>query len=163
MDARTPARERIARHRATQRARGLRPVVLWLPHVNDPAYRARRPDGWMALDPASVRRGTVVVVRLPRDKARPAVVVRSDLLSELSYATVLPGTTELRADASMRIDVEPAPESGLRVPSQVMVDWPQTVRLAEMGQAIGRLDTATMRVITRQMAVALGIGATEPR
>jgi hypothetical protein len=44
MDARTPARERIARHRATQRARGLRPVVLWLPDVNDPAYRARLAD-----------------------------------------------------------------------------------------------------------------------
>jgi len=34
-------RERIARHRATQRARGLRPVVLWLPDLHDPGYRAR--------------------------------------------------------------------------------------------------------------------------
>jgi mRNA-degrading endonuclease toxin of MazEF toxin-antitoxin module len=57
----------------------------------------------MALDPGAVRRGTVVLVRLPRDKARPAVVVRSDLLRELSYATVLPITTELRVGISMRI------------------------------------------------------------
>jgi hypothetical protein len=35
------SRERIARHRASQRKRGLRPVVIWLPDVNDPAYRAR--------------------------------------------------------------------------------------------------------------------------
>jgi hypothetical protein len=41
MEARTAFRERIARHRAAQRERGLRPVVLWLPDVNDPAYRAR--------------------------------------------------------------------------------------------------------------------------
>jgi len=41
MDARTPSRDRIARHRAAQRAQGLRPVVLWLPDVNDPAYRDR--------------------------------------------------------------------------------------------------------------------------
>ncbi len=34
-------RERIARHRIAQRERGLRAVVLWLPDVNDPAYRAR--------------------------------------------------------------------------------------------------------------------------
>jgi hypothetical protein len=35
------SRDRIARHRAAQRERGLRPVVLWLPDVNDLAYRAR--------------------------------------------------------------------------------------------------------------------------
>ena len=35
------SRERIARHRAAQKQRGLRPVVLWLPDVNDPAYRER--------------------------------------------------------------------------------------------------------------------------
>jgi mRNA interferase MazF len=101
----------------------------------------------------------VVLVRLPRDKARPAVVVRSDLLSELSYATVLPITTARRQEASMRIDVEPVSESGLRAASRVMVDWPQTVRLSDMGKAIGRLDAPTMRAITRQMAVVLGIGA----
>ena len=41
MDTPAPARERIARHRAAQRKRGLRPVVLWLPDVSDPGYRAR--------------------------------------------------------------------------------------------------------------------------
>jgi mRNA interferase MazF len=94
----------------------------------------------MALAAAAVRRGTVVVVRLPRDKARPAVVVRSNLLSELSYATVLPITTELRANVSMRIDIEPSAENGLRAPSQVMVHWPPTVRFSDMGQSIGHLD-----------------------
>jgi mRNA interferase MazF len=63
----------------------------------------------------------------------------------------------------MRIDIEPGQENGLRAPSQVMVDWPQTIRLSEMGQAIGRLNVATMRAITRQMAVVLGIGAGGPR
>jgi len=41
MDTRASSRDRIARHRAAQRQRGLRPVVLWLPDVNDPGYRAR--------------------------------------------------------------------------------------------------------------------------
>jgi mRNA interferase MazF len=112
----------------------------------------------MAVAPDAVRRGTVVLVRLPRDKARPAVVVRSDLLAELSYVTVLPIATELRADATMRIDIAPGQGNGLRAASQVMVDWPQTIRLSEMGQAIGRLDATTMQTITRQMAVVLGIG-----
>jgi mRNA interferase MazF len=112
----------------------------------------------MAVAPESVRRGAVVLVRLPRDKARPAVVVRSDLLAELSYATVLPITTERRDCISLRIDIEPGPENGLRAACQVMVDWPQTVRFSDMGEVIGRLDSGTMRVLTRQMAVVLGIG-----
>ena len=33
--------ERIARHRAAQKQSGLRPVVLWLSDVSDPAYRER--------------------------------------------------------------------------------------------------------------------------
>ncbi len=117
----------------------------------------------MALAPEAVRRGAVVLVRLPRDKARPAVVVRSDLLAELSYATVLPITTDLRAGFSLRIDLAPSQGNGLRAASQVMADWPQTVRFSDMGEVIGRLDMATMQAITRQMAVVLGIGATSGR
>jgi hypothetical protein len=36
--------KRIGRHRAAQRTRGLRAVVLWLPDVNDPGYRERLAD-----------------------------------------------------------------------------------------------------------------------
>ena len=117
----------------------------------------------MALDPDAVRRGTVVIPRLPRDKVRPAVIVRSGLLLALPYATVLPITTDLRADISLRIDVEPNEENGLRAPSQVMVDWPQTIRFSNVSQSIGHLDMAAMRAITRQMAIILGIGAVRPR
>jgi mRNA interferase MazF len=85
-------------------------------------------------------------------------VVRSDLLAELSYATVLPITSELRPGISLRIDVTPTAANGLRAESQVMVDWPRTVRFSDMGAAIGQLDAATMRLVTRQMAVVLGIG-----
>ena len=44
MDARVSSRDRTARHRTAQRARGLRPVVLWLPDVTDPAYQMRLAD-----------------------------------------------------------------------------------------------------------------------
>lgn len=117
----------------------------------------------MVLAPEAVRRGAVVLVRLPRDKARPAVVMRSDLLAELSYATVLPITTDLRTGISLRIDLAPSQENGLHAASQVMTDWPQTVRFSDMGEVIGRLDIATMRAITRQIAVVLGVGATSSR
>jgi mRNA interferase MazF len=117
----------------------------------------------VALTPDAIRRGVVLLVRLPRDKARPAVVVRSDLLSELSYATVLPITSDLRTGVSMRVDLAPSAENGLRAASQVMVDWPQTIRFVDIGQAIGHLDMAIMRVITRQLAVVLGIGSSNGR
>jgi hypothetical protein len=44
MPAPASPHERTARHRAAQRRRGLRAVVLWLPDVNDPDYRARLAD-----------------------------------------------------------------------------------------------------------------------
>ncbi len=65
----------------------------------------------------------------------------------------------MRAGFSLRIDLAPTDENGLRATSQVIVDWPQTVRFSDMGQAIGRLDGASMQAITRQMAVVLGIGS----
>jgi mRNA-degrading endonuclease toxin of MazEF toxin-antitoxin module len=42
----------------------------------------------MAVEPGRLRRGMVVLIRLPGDKARPAVVLRSDALARLPYATV---------------------------------------------------------------------------
>lgn len=44
MDTPASPRERSARNRAAQRERRLRPVVLWLPDVNNPDYRARLAD-----------------------------------------------------------------------------------------------------------------------
>lgn len=87
------------------------------------------------------------------------MVVRSNLLFELSYATVLPITTQLRADApNLRIDVAPSRKNGLHEPSQVMVDWPQTVRASDVGAVIGHLDAAIMQATTRPLALVLGIG-----
>ena len=115
----------------------------------------------MALTPEQIRRGAIVLVRLPDDKGRPALVVRADILAELSYATILPLTTELRPEVDFRITVEPTEQNGLRETSQIMVDWPQTVRAKTMGALIGRLDDATMRVATEQLAIVLGIGSGE--
>jgi mRNA interferase MazF len=115
----------------------------------------------MALTPEQIRRGAIVLVRLPDDKGRPALVVRADILAGLPYATILPLTTELPQEVDFRITVEPTEQNGLRETSQIMVDWPQTVRAKTMGDVIGRLDDATMRVATEQLAIVLGIGSGE--
>lgn len=110
----------------------------------------------MAVTPEQLRRGAIVLVRLQNDKSRPAVVVRSDLLAELPYATILPLTTELRPDVDFRITVQPSEENGLRETSQIMVDWPQTMRSTKMGALIGKLDRETMQQIKQQLAIVLG-------
>jgi len=49
MDAQAAPHERTARHRTTQRARGLRQVGLWLPDVTNPAYQARLVESYRRL------------------------------------------------------------------------------------------------------------------
>lgn len=103
----------------------------------------------------------VVLVRLPGDKARPAVVLRSDALVRLPYATVVAFTTAPHAAPDLRVPVAPSAENGLQQRSFVMVDWPQTIRAEHVGEIIGRLDPETLDTITGRVAVVLGIG--EPR
>jgi mRNA interferase MazF len=103
----------------------------------------------------------MVSVRLSGDKARPAVVLRSDALARLPYATVVAFTTTSRAEPDLRLPVESAPENGLQQLSFAMVDWPQTIRAEQMGEIIGHLDPMTLEAITGRVAVVLGIG--EPR
>jgi mRNA interferase MazF len=104
-------------------------------------------------------RGTVVVVALQGNygKPRPALVIQSDLFSALPSVTVLPVTGELRDAPLYRISVEPAPKTGLRKPSQIMVDKPQTLLREKIGQVIGHLDDKTMLAVNRSLAVFLGI------
>jgi len=73
-------------------------------------------------------RGDLVIVAVPGDygKPRPAVIVQSNAFPQ-SHASVVicPMTSEL-AEADFRITIEPGPETGLRVRSQVMADKPVT-------------------------------------
>ena len=89
------------------------------------------------------------------------MVLRSDALARLPYATVLPFTTAAYAEPDLRLRMAPTPQNGLEQISFLMVDWPQTVRAEHVGEIIGQLDAATMDAITGRVAVVLGIG--EPR
>src|SRR6516165_8873254 len=69
-------------------------------------------------------RGDLVVVAAPGDygKPRPAAIVQSKAIPE-SHASVVicPMTSEL-VEAEFRITIEPGPDTGLQVRSQVMAD-----------------------------------------
>jgi mRNA interferase MazF len=115
----------------------------------------------MAVAPERLNRGTIVLVLLPGDKASPAVVLRSNALARLPYATVVAFTTTAHGEPDLRLPVPPTPANGLRQQSFAMVYWPQTIRTEHMGDVVGHLDPATLDEITGRVAVVLGMG--EPR
>jgi len=87
-----------------------------------------------------MQRGDLVTVSLHGDygKPRPAVIVQSNLLSDLESVVLCPITSDLR-DAVFRVTIEPNPSNGLRALSQVMVDKLATLPRSKISTAFGRL------------------------
>jgi mRNA interferase MazF len=106
-----------------------------------------------------VKRGDVIVVALPGDygKPRPAVVIQSDMVTGTASVLVCPCTTELREPVIFRPLVHPAPETGLRRPSQLMVDKITAVRRDKCGRRIGRLDGEKLIEMNECLALVLGL------
>lgn len=65
-------------------------------------------------------------------------------------------TSEL-AEADFRITIEPGPETGLKVRSQVMADKPATIRRERVGQFIGHLGPADMARLNAALAFVMGL------
>src|SRR5919106_6417 len=131
-----------------------------------PAH-GRCDDGWRSRSPAStliasatrcsgsnrspslmqVRRGDVVTVAAAGDygKPRPAVIVQTDAFPESHASVVVCQLTSELVDApDFRVTIEPTPENGLRLKSQVMADKPVTLRRERIGQKIGRFSHQDM-------------------
>lgn len=106
-----------------------------------------------------MQRGDLVTVALQGDlgKPRPALVVQSDLFSAHPSVTVLPVTSELVDAPLFRLTVVPNARNGLRRPSQVMVDKPQSVQRQRLGAVFGRVDDETLVAVNRALVVFLGL------
>lgn len=106
-----------------------------------------------------MRRGDLVAVALPGDygKPRPALVIQSDFFDAHPSVTVLPVTGELREAPLFRFRLEPSIETGLRKPSQVMIDKAMTVARSKLGTPFGRIDPNLLAELDRLLAVFLGI------
>ena len=89
-------------------------------------------------------------------KPRPAVVIRSALFDEHPSVTILPVTSELRDAPMFRLAVDPTAANGLRLPSQVTIDKPQSVPGEKLGAVIGRFEDETILTIDRALALWLG-------
>lgn len=105
-----------------------------------------------------MRRGDIVIAAAPGDygKPRPALVVQSDAFAAIPSVTVLPITSALSDRPLLRVRVSADPATGLRRPSEVMVDKPVTLPRAKIGGVAGRLDAATFAVVEARLAEFLG-------
>lgn len=106
-----------------------------------------------------MRRGDLVTIALQGDygKPRPALVIQADYFDAHPSVTVLPVTSDLRDAPLFRVTLAVGEDTGLRKPSQVMVDKAMTVASEKVGPAFGHLDPETMLTIERCLAVFLGI------
>jgi mRNA interferase MazF len=100
-------------------------------------------------------RGDLVIVAAPGDygKPRPAVIVQSNALPEGHASIVICQMTSELVEADFRVTIEPGPETGLQVRSQVMADKPVTVRR----ERIGRLAAADIARLNVALALVMGL------
>lgn len=104
------------------------------------------------------RRGDFVTIALPGDfgKPRPALVIQADQFAATATLTILLVTSSLVDAPLLRVNVLPGADTGLRKPSQVMIDKAMTIRRNRLGPSIGRIGADTLVEIERRLAVFLG-------
>ena len=105
-----------------------------------------------------MQRGDLVTVSLQGDygKPQPALVVQSDLLTDLESVVLCPVTSNLR-NAVFRVTVEPNLVNGLRTLSQVMVDKLSTLPRTKISEPFGRLDEERMKTVDRALLLVVGV------
>lgn len=106
-----------------------------------------------------MRRGDLVTVVISGNygKPRPALVIQSDFLPDTDSVLVCLLTTTLRAAPLYRLALPVEEETGLREPSQVMVDKVMAVRRDRCGATFGRIDDAALLALGRMLAFVIGI------
>ncbi|KWO48654.1 growth inhibitor PemK [Burkholderia sp. MSMB1459WGS] len=106
-----------------------------------------------------MKRGSIVTVALQGDfgKARPALVVQTDLFADHPSVALLLMSSEIVDAPLIRITIAPSKLNGLRALSQVAVDKMFTVRREKIGQTIGRLEEEAMVTVNRALLVFLGL------
>lgn len=106
-----------------------------------------------------MKRGDLVTVALSGDygKPRPALIIQADSFAELNSVTVLRVTSDLHDAPTLRVTVDPTPESGLRTTSQIMIDKAATLPRDKVGQVIGRIDMQTMQRVDKALVAFLGL------
>lgn len=106
-----------------------------------------------------MKRGDLITIAVNGDygKPRPALVIQSDFLGETDSILVCQLTSTRRDAPLYRLDLPMGPDTGLRQPSQVMVDKITAVRRDRCGVKIGHVDRDTMLSLNRLIAFVAGL------
>ena len=107
-----------------------------------------------------MQRGDLVTVAATGDygKPRPAVIVQTDAFPQNHASVVVCQLTSELVDApDFRVTIDPGPENGLRLASQVMADKPVTIRRERVGQKIGYLGSQDLARLNAALAFVLGL------
>ena len=106
-----------------------------------------------------MKRGEIITVAVLGDygKPQPAIVIQSDWLDDTDSVLVCLITTTRRDAPLYRLDLSANRETGLREPSQIMVEKIIAVRREKCGVPIGQLDAATLVSLGRMLALTIGI------
>lgn len=107
-----------------------------------------------------MKRGDLVTIVTSGDygKPRPALIVQATAHAEHPSVTVLPLTSDMNELPLFRVTVEPGEETGLRLPSQVMVDKATTVPRTKIGNRMGQVNHAVLGMVDQALATFLGLG-----
>jgi mRNA interferase MazF len=107
-----------------------------------------------------VKRGDIFSVSAPGDygKPRPAVILQTDALNDVNFASVLvcPMTSHLVEAPLFRLNLKPSKANGLRKESQLMVDKVQAI--SRIGKLMGKVDSKTMKKVNQAIAFVMGLG-----
>ena len=108
-----------------------------------------------------MRRGDIVTVSISGDygKPRSAVIVQTNALPENYPSVILRPITLDMSSLSFRIDLQPHPDNGLKVQSQIMTDKVIGVPRGKIGKKIGRLGEDEMRDLNTALTFLLGLAA----
>jgi mRNA interferase MazF len=106
-----------------------------------------------------MKRGDLVTIAVSGDygKPRPALVVQADAFDLHPSLIVLPLTSEIHDAPLFRVKVGAGKETGLRAPSQIMVDKATTVPRGKVGPRMGRVSPATMQAVNEALRAFLGL------
>ncbi len=90
-------------------------------------------------------------------KPRPALVIQSDALLDGESVLVCLLTTSLREAPLYRLSLSPGRDTGLREPSQLMVDKIMAVGRDKGAGPIGRIDDVNLLAMGRLLSFMIGL------
>jgi len=105
-----------------------------------------------------VKRGCLVIaVHGEFGRPRPVVVVQADEFNQTTTLLVCPITSNVTENLAIRPMVEPKPENGLRIRSQIMADKMLALPRDHIRQQIGIVGFKTMSQLDAALLLVLGL------